>query len=456
METHGVDPRKAGRSLLWIYGAALLYFVLKQCCCLAFLRGFADEGSHISYVLNMARFPSLLPDFRVMTFYNDAGMQEGLTLYRVYEGTISNMTHPPLYYLLMAFLGGVRILPDGLCAVDVTRLRVLNMALSASAVLLAYYLGYTRIKSRSPLTHALYAFAIATLPMLAYLGTSVNNDNLAFLALVIFFAGLLRYEEDRLDWRTYTLIGLGFLVGGMAKLTTALMCLLMLGTILVLDIIRTKSLRLVMNRAFLIVLPCILLFLAYEIWVRRTYGSWQPSLYNLDPEYFYKTEFYTPPEKRLPLTLGMYVRRFAEGMGHTWSSFYGESPTLNGQMHNGVFGIVYWIPVLLTVFAAICGLVRKNRDRLALPVTVGFLGAMAYHFYSNWSGYPISGYLGACQARYYLAMIVPLAYIMCTRIPPLFERRKTIARVLAVLLIAAWIAGDGMKLLIYVAIPGFA
>ena len=456
METADSQARNK-RVLLWIYGAALLYFVLKQCCCLAFLKGFADQGSHLSYVINMARFPSLLPDFRSMTLYNTAWKkQDGLALYEIYTGTISNMTHPPLYYLLMAFLGGVQVLPDGSAAVDIQRLRVLNMALSASAVLLAYYLGYTRIKGRSPLTHALYAFAIATLPMLAYLGTSVNNDNLAFLALVVFFAGLLRYEEDRLDWRTYTLIGLGFLVGGMAKLTTALMCLLMLGTVLVLDVIRTKSFRLVLNKAFLILLPCILLFLAYEVWVRRTYGSWQPSLYNLDPEYFYQTEFYTPPENRLPLTFGMYVRRFAEGMGHTWSSFYGETPTLNERMHNGIFGLVYWVPVLLTVFAAVRGLIRKNGDRLALPVTAGFLGAMAYHFYSNWSGYPVSGYLGGCQARYYLAMIVPLAYIMCTRIPPLFERRKTIARVLAVLLIAAWIAGDGAKLLIYVALPALA
>jgi 4-amino-4-deoxy-L-arabinose transferase-like glycosyltransferase len=403
----------------------------------------------------MARFPSLLPDFRSMTLYNTTWKeQDGRVLYEVYTGTISNMTHPPLYYLLMALLGGVQVLPDGSAAVDIQRLRVLNMALSASAVLLAYYLGYTRIKSRSPLTHALYAFAVATLPMLAYVGTSINNDNLAFLALVVFFAGLLRYEEDRLDWRTYTLIGLGFLVGGMTKLTTALMCLLMLGTVLMLDVIRTKSLRLILNKAFLILLPCILLFLLYEVWIRRTYGSWQPSLYNLDPEYFYRTEFYTSPEKRLPLTLVQFAKRFAEGMGHTWSSFYGETPTLNERMHNGVFGIVYWIPVLLTVFAAVRGLVKKNRDRLALPVTVGFLGAMGYHFYSNWSGYPISGYLGGCQARYYLAMIVPLAYIMCTRIPPLLERRKTIARVLAVLLIAAWIAGDGLKLLLYVAIPG--
>ncbi len=224
----------------------------------------------------------------------------------------------------------------------------------------------------------------------------------------------------------------------------------MLGTVLILDIIRTRSLRLILNKAFLIALPCFLLFLAYELYIKKTYGSWQPSLYNLDPEYFYQTEFYTPPDQRLPLTFLQYVRRFTEGMGYTWSSLYGESPALNEKMHNGVFGIVYWIPVALTVFAAVRAMVRKTGDRLALPVAVGFLGAMAYHFYSNWSGYPVSGYLGGCQARYYLAMIVPLAYVMCTRIPPLIRKYRTPARVLAVLMLIAWVAGDGLKLLIYV------
>ena len=53
-------------------------------------------------------------------------------------------------------------------------------------------------------------------------------------------------------------------------------------------------------------------------------------------------------------------------------------------------------------------------------------------------------------------MVVPLAYIMCTRIPPLLAKRRTLARVLAVALIAALIAGDGLKLLIYVAVPAMA
>lgn len=453
METQTAVVRKAGRSLLWVYGAALLYFLLKQVCCLAFMDGFADQGNHLSYVIYLTRYPTLLPDFRSMTLYNWAGVLGNCTLYDVYQGTINNMTHPPLYYHLMALLGGIDFLPDGRAIVDVMRLRILNTGLSFSAILLAFYLGYTRIKSRSPLIHALYAFAIVTLPMLAFLGSSINNDNLALLALMIFFAGLLRYEEEKLDWKTYTLIGVGFLIGGLTKLTTALMCLLMLGTILILDIIRTKSLRLILKRGFLIVLPCFLIFLAYELWIRKTYGSWQPSLYNLDPEYFYRTEFYTPPDQRLPLTFLQYVRRFAEGIGHTWSSLYTDNAGLNAKMHNGLLGLVYWVPVALTAFAAVRGLIKKTKDPLALPVTVGFFGVIAYHFYSNWTGYPISGYLGGCQARYYLAMIVPLAYIMCTRIPPLFEKRKRVGQVLAVLLIAAWIVLDGGRLLIHVALP---
>ena len=108
------------------------------------------------------------------------------------------------------------------------------------------------------------------------------------------------------------------------------------------------------------------------------------------------------------------------------------------------------------MFAAIRDVVKKTKDPLAIPVAFGFLGAMGYHLYSNWTGYPISGYLGGCQARYYLAMIVPLAYIMCTRIPPLLAKRRILARVLAVVLIAALIAGDGLKLLIYVFIPAIA
>ena len=100
--------------------------------------------------------------------------------------------------------------------------------------------------------------------------------------------------------------------------------------------------------------------------------------------------------------------------------------------------------------------VKKTKDPLAFPVAFGFLGAMAYHLHSNWTGYPISGYLGACQARYYLAMIVPLAYIMCTRIPPLLEKRRTLARVLALVLITVLIAGDGLKLLVYGVLPAIA
>ena len=98
-------------------------------------------------------------------------------------------------------------------------------------------------------------------------------------------------------------------------------------------------------------------------------------------------------------------------------------------------------------------LLRRDGDRLALPVVLGFLGTLAYHFYSNWRGYRISGYLGALQARYYLGLIVPFAFLMCSRVVPLFRNKKTIGRILAGILIAGWLAGDAIRLVIFYGFP---
>ena len=453
-------PANRRRLLLCIYGAALLYYVLKQVYYALCIAGFPDQMVHLSYIIEMTRTPTLTPAFSTMPIYHVTEVSGGLTYLAPTSGVINYLMHPPLYYLLMALLGGVQLFPDGTAALSLLRLEVINILLSSGAVGLAFYLGYTRLRDRSPWVHAFYALAVATLPMLAYVGASVNNDNLAFLALVIFVAGLLRYEESRAlrardqqnipDLKTYLLIGLGFLVGGLSKLTTGLMMALMLLAVLVMSIVKTRSLKLVANRNFLITLPCYLLFLLYELWVRRTFGSWQPNLYTVAPDYYFTTIFYTPPENRVPMNFLSYVRHFAGGMGYTWSSLYGHNEQVNDLMNNRVFGVVYWVPVALAVFAALRQLVLRKTDRFTLPVIIGFFGTMAYHFYSNWSGYPFSGYLGGVQARYYLAMIVPLALIVCRDIPPLLrsEKLRLAGRIAACVLMVCWLAGDCLRLVI--------
>ena len=152
------------------------------------------------------------------------------------------------------------------------------------------------------------------------------------------------------------------------------------------------------------------------------------------------------------------MRTFVEGIGYSWSSLYCHNAEVTRIMKNLGWGVVYWVPVAAAIFAGGRSLVRRDGDRLSLPVALGFLGTLAYHFYSNWKGYPVSGYLGALQARYYLGMIVPLAFLMCSRVVPLFERRKTLGRVLAGILIAGWIAvaGDAIRLVIFYGFPAGA
>lgn len=456
MQTPVSLPRKTRRIILWIYGAALLYYVFKQVYYALFIEGFPDQIAQLSYAAHMARFPTLLPDFASMFMCRARAGADGLTVLTEVSGQLNYLSHPSLYYLVMNAVCGVRVLPEGGVAMNLMALRGFNILLSTAAVTLAFYLGFTRLKNRSPLVHALYAFAIATLPMLAYIGASVNSDNLAFLSLVVFFAGLLRYQEDKVDLKTYLLIGIGFLVGGLSKITTALMCALALLAVLVMSVIRTRSLKLIWNKYFLITLPCYLLFLGYELYIHGRFGSWQPSLYNINPEYYYTTSYYVAPEKRVPMSFLQYIRHFVGGVGYTWSSLYSHIRKVTLIMNNAEWGSVYWISVALATLSAFVQLIRRKADRITIPIVFSFLGTLACHFWSNWKGYPISGYLGAIQARYYLAMIVPVAYIMCDRIPPLFEKRKTLGRILAALLLAGWFAGDVVRLLIQYGFPAIA
>ena len=451
MTLPNTEARKTRRILLGIYGAALLYFVLKLVYYALGVGGFPDSTAQVSYLIEMSRAPALIPDFANMPMYNVLS-RDGLSwTMEAMPGVINYMGHPPLYYLLMSLTGAVRFLPEGTAAVDMLRLYAANIALSSAAVILAFRLGYRRLRGKSPVVHALFALAVTTLPELGYVGASVNNDNLAFFALVLFFTGVVRYDEDKQDLKTYLLIGIGFLLGSFSKLTMALIMIFMLVTILVMSIIRTKSLKLIANRYFLISLPCYGLFLAYELLIHRRFGGWQPSLALVAPEYYLTTVYYVAPENRVPMTFLQFVRSFAGGIGYSWSSLYGHNKAATAQMNNMQAGVIFWIPVAGTALAALLQLIRKQKaDRYTIPVFAAFLLTMAYHLYSNWSGYLKSGYMGGAQARYYLPMIVPFALIFCERIPPMFrtKKAKTVGTVLAIILMILWLVGDAPRLLV--------
>ena len=442
-------PRKTRRILLCVYGTALLYYVLKLCWYAVAVGGTPDEAAHLGYLAEMTRNPSLIPDFTSMPLYGILSEEGGKAVLSLpAAGAVNYLGHPPLYYLLMTLAGAVRFQADGTILVEVLRLRFVNIALTSTAVLLAFSIGWQRLRCQRPLVHGLYAIAIVTLPELGYTGSGVSNDNLAFLGFVLFFMGLVRYDGNREDLMTYGLIGIGFVLGAFSKLTAAMIMLLILVAVLVMSVIRTRSLKLITNRYFAAIFPCFLLFLAYELIIHRRYGGWQPSLSLIAPEFYRTTVFYVSPENRIPMTFPAFFSHFALGIAHSWSRVYGHHEQLNTLMDNGAAGLVFWIPVAAAAGAAVLQLICRKCDRYTLPVMLGFTGTLAWHLWSGWTGFLATGYTGGAQARYYLFMMVPFALILCEQFPPLFRTRKAriTGTVLALLLIILWLAGDAVRL----------
>ena len=197
------------------------------------------------------------------------------------------------------------------------------------------------------------------------------------------------------------------------------------------------------------ILPCFLLFLAYELIIHRRYGGWQPTLSLIAPEFYETTVFYVAPENRVPMSFFQFFSHFALGIAHSWSRAYGHNEQLNTLMDNGIPGLIFWVPVAAAVVAAVTQLIRRKCDRYTLPAVLGFAGTLAWHLWSGWSGFRVTGYAGGAQARYYLFLIVPFALILCEHFPPLFRTRKAkiAGTVIALLLIILWLAGDAPRLL---------
>ena len=444
------DARKTRRRLLCIYGAALLYFVLKLLYYALCVGGTPDEGSHLAYLAEITKHPALLPDFASMPMYRTLSETAAQQVLAPVEGSVNYLGHPPLYYLLLALADAVSFRPDGTILVEIFRLRLINILMASAAAVLAFRAGYRKLRERPPACHLLFAAAVVTLPELGYIASGVTNDNLAFLAFALFFTGVIRYDEGKADLKTYALIGIGFLLGSFSKLTAALIMLVMLAVILVISVLRTKSLKLILNRNFLLTLPCYLLFLVYELLIRSRYGAWQPSLSVLAPDFYATTVFYVAPENRVPLTFFQYLVKFLGGIGHSWSSAYSDpGSAVSAAMHNGLFGVVYWIPVAAAFIAAGFQAVRKKADAFTIPSVLAFFGTLAYHILTGWFGFQRSGYTGGAQARYYLFLMIPFALAFALGIPePKTGKAKAVTTALAIILSILWLLGDAPRLLV--------
>lgn len=410
MVEKNMEKQKRKAWIIAIYAAALVFFGFKMFYYAAEIQGVPDEGMHVGYVLYLKEHPGkIIPDFEQMNSYRET---DGDVYYRTSDSW-NYLGHPPLYYHMMKWFTHVSETEDGGLKVNVRTLRYVNIFLMMFSMLLCFYVIGSRVYRASERIgpHVVLAVSAISVPMLAYNGSGVNNDNLTLIGIVLFLWGLLRYYEDKIEWRTYLLVDGGFFISIFTKLVAGEILVIVLAGVVIGDLIRKKGFRVFTNKYFLGTMILFLIPVLYYLYIYYRYGTFQPSLQALHPEYYKITRFYVPEENRGEVySLPQYWNYYWPNFWKTWTILYGHTEWVAKTGKILAQAGSYLIIILVPVYAVRSCIQKKNEWPMCVSFTLAILITAATQFLSAYKTYCSAGYDGGYQARYYLCMIPFFAY----------------------------------------------
>ena len=199
--------------IIIIYLIALIIFNIKVDKYQEVIEEFPDESAHIAYIAYLEETGKLIPEFE--------NMQEMKGLAKVEvnefeEGTTNHLGHPPLYYHIMKLFNIVQV-EDGKITYDLELLRTISQVISNIALILAFAIGHSKLKSI--FANFVYAMFIVTVPLLSYISGAVQNDVISFLGVNIYILGMMRLVDNKRNYMTYFLIAIGTFICLLNKLT---------------------------------------------------------------------------------------------------------------------------------------------------------------------------------------------------------------------------------------------
>lgn len=399
-----------------IYLVMFIFFVYKMFFYSQFVGRFPDELSHISYIATLTKDNAIIPNFKSMTILepfttSSVPTKDTTSVTYKFGQTFNYLGHPPLYYQIMRLSCGVTA-NNGIVMVNLFQLRFFNMLLCALALLLIFYMGYSRI-GKSPLMHLLYATIVVSVPMLAYICAGINNDTLALVGTTVFIFGLIRFSEQKLNYLTYILISVGVTTSFLSKLTTGTLITFAIIFFLLFYLLKNRNLRFLISKQFLITIPIYLVVVAYYAAIYIQTHSIQPTFITIDPKGFYASGFYMLPADRIYMSFAHYVKTFISNFLGTW---IGIASHVSLYKHGGLISFEKTALLSLLVLPLMLfWQFKKNEpsnklNSAVISVYIGIAITMliqvlrAYYEYKN-----VSGYLGGYQSRYYLCGISAIA-----------------------------------------------
>ena len=387
------------------YGCALLYSIVQIGYYMIYVGHTPDEMRHISYIAYLENSGNIIPNFPEMEFLTDTNPASFV------PNSLNQLGHPPLYYHIMRLCNPIDNLGNGEYYIHLLRLRVFSAFFGVLAIAIVFYIGYRKISKTLPVLHLLYTAFIINIPMLLYNLSGVNNDTFVLLGCSIFFLGFLELSEGKRKYGIYWLIAIGFGLTILSKLTAGLILILMSSIFIVWHCIKEKSIRLLACRQFVSTLPVYLITICYFLIVYSQVHSFQPSLANMDMEYYQSTAFYVMFEDRTVMNFKDYFFRYWQEFFRTWTGI---------ASHISLLKLGTWLSydrffaILVAFMPAFCLFVNKNKEYVKMFISfyISLVCVVLLQFRNAYNGfYFVSGYPGAYQSRYYLCVLPIMSFI---------------------------------------------
>lgn len=343
-----------------------------------------DQYAHLSYIEYIKNNPfRFIPEFEKMKI-NHSPLND--------NNHMNYLSHPPLYYYIMSLVNNNRSVSK-----YITNLQILNIVISIASYLLLLYIGYKM--NINVLAHLGYLSLVNAIPMIPYIGASINNDNLSIFSGMVFIIGILKIIDNPLSRLSYLLISIGFFLGYFSKLTVFLLMFFTLIFIVYYFIINKISFK--KNTLLIVTLTCIIFIpiLFYQIEVMAKYHSIYPSLSARSIEEYANSRFYVEESKRVFLNIFQWFQRLIAYWQVGWFGIMSEKLFLN--INIGSFILHFF--VIFTLYYK-C---KKNEHYciVAKFAYISILLIIAIQFYFSYKSHLNTGYLGGLQSRYYLPFV---------------------------------------------------
>lgn len=399
------------------YGGLLLYALAQFPIYTKYVQGFPDEQAHLSYIAYLSKFGGIVPNFKSMQIYAVDAATQTMNLS---DGQGFNyLGHPPLYYQIMRFIGGITT--NGSTAYyDLQSLRFKSFCIGLLGVALLFYIGYSRIP-KIPLLHLLYGLIIISPPNLIYVLSGLNNDGLSLLTVSIFILGIIRFLEGRYLFSTYALISIGIVASFLTKLTAGLMVGIAAVLILGYFLWKIRTYKELFKPGFWLTLPIYAIVPVYFAYIRLRYHTIQPSYQALAYSEYMHSSFYADISTRPEMGMWDFVTSYQQYFINTWFNLSGHT-AVPRDMANPIYSIdrIAVILVLLLPFVLFFMKTRGKLQHIYLRcMLLGILVAFAIQTQSTYRSTMDDGRFGGYSSRYYLCMIgvfaLSIMWMICTR-----------------------------------------